>query len=87
MSHTCEPKTLHSTRHDAEFENPFLYMKVKGITIKSKDNTDDKVVTEYVIPKMKQGNPRLQRFLKLFSLFHSINLKYNIPRYFNYTLF
>jgi len=57
MSHTCEPKTIHSTRHDAGFENPFWYMKVKGITIKSKDNTDDKVLTEYVIPKMKEVKP------------------------------
>jgi len=54
MSHTCEPKTIHSTRHDAGFENPFWNMKVKGVTVEPKDNTDDKIVTEYIIPQMKQ---------------------------------
>jgi len=55
MSHTCEPKTIHSTRHDAGFENPFWDMKgTKGVAIQSTDNTDDKVITDYVIPQMKQ---------------------------------
>jgi len=54
MSHTCEPKTIHSTRHDAGFENPFWFMQIEGVTIELKDSTDDKVLTEYVIPQMKK---------------------------------
>jgi len=54
MSHTCEPKTIHSTRHDAGFVNPFWNMKVEGITVESTDTTDDSVLIDYVIPQMKK---------------------------------
>jgi len=54
MSHTCEPKTIHSTRHDAGFKNPIWKINVQGLTTETTDDTDDKVVTEYVIPQMKK---------------------------------
>jgi len=54
VSHTCEPKTIHSTRHDAGFENPFWDMKVKGMSGKSKDYTGDIILTDYVIPQIKR---------------------------------
>jgi len=59
MSHTCEPKTIHSTRHDAGFKNPFWDIIVQGLTTEMTDNTDDKVITEYVIPQMKKVRIRI----------------------------